>query len=118
MHTIPAIDRAVRRYSGPTQPSTTKIAQVRSNVAIVMPEIGLEDDPSSPVIRELTVTNRNPKSTIIAPPAIRPAMLGGINCEEAIPATRAKQPITTTERGRSRSVLGTAFLSSPRASAF
>ena len=60
MQTTPAIDSAVRRYSGPTQPSRTKIRQVNSSVAIVMPEIGLDDEPISPVSRELTVTNRNP----------------------------------------------------------
>src|SRR4051812_46118550 len=74
MQTIPAIDRAARRYSGPTQPRTTKIAQVKRSVAIVMPEIGFDDEPSSPVIRELTVTNRNPNRTIIAAPATRPTM--------------------------------------------
>ena len=45
MQTTPAIDRATRRYWGPTQPSTTKIRQVSSRVAIVMPEIGLEGEP-------------------------------------------------------------------------
>ena len=60
MQTTPAIESAVRRYSGPTQPSTTKIRQVKSSVAIVIPEIGLDDEPITPVIRELTVTNRNP----------------------------------------------------------
>ena len=29
-----------------------------------MPEIGLDDEPISPVSREETVTNKNPKSTI------------------------------------------------------
>ena len=65
MQTTPAIDSAVRRYSGPTQPSTTKIRQVKSSVAIVIPEIGFDDEPITPVIRELTVTNRNPNKTIM-----------------------------------------------------
>jgi hypothetical protein len=31
-------------------------------VATVIPEIGLEEEPISPVSLELTVTNKNPKS--------------------------------------------------------
>ena len=31
-----------------------------------MPEIGLDDEPISPVSRDETVTNRNPNSTIMA----------------------------------------------------
>ena len=62
MQTIPAIESAARRYSGPTQPSRTKIRQVSSSVATVIPEIGFDDEPISPVSREETVTNRNPKS--------------------------------------------------------
>src|SRR3954453_14897665 len=58
MQTIPAIDRAPSRYCDPTQPSITKITHVSSRVAIVIPEIGFDDDPITPVIRELTVTNR------------------------------------------------------------
>ena len=47
---------------GPTEHK--KIRHVNSNVAMVMPEIGLLDEPISPVKREETVTKRNPKSTI------------------------------------------------------
>ena len=43
-----------------------KIRHVNSNVAIVMPDIGLLDEPISPVKREETVTKRKPKSTISA----------------------------------------------------
>ena len=106
MQTTPAIDSAVRRYSGPTQPSRTKIRQVNSSVAIVMPEIGLDDEPITPVIRELTVTNRNPKSTIIAPPMSRPGRSVGISCDAATASTSPSEPRTTTAMGRSRSVRG------------
>ena len=61
MQTTPAIESAVRRYSGPTQPSRTKIRQVSSSVAIVMPEIGLDDEPISPVIRELDRDEQEPE---------------------------------------------------------
>src|SRR5438270_3361310 len=81
MQTTPAIDSAVMRYSGPTQPSTTKIRQVNSSVAMVIPEIGLDDEPITPVIRELTVTNKNPKSTISTPPMSRPGKSVGIRWE-------------------------------------
>src|SRR5580693_3854169 len=64
MQTIPAIDSAVIRYSGPTHPSKTKMRHVSKSVAIVMPEIGLDDEPITPVIRELTVTNTKPNNTI------------------------------------------------------
>ena len=35
-----------------------------SSVATVMPEIGFDDEPISPVSREETVTNRKPSTTI------------------------------------------------------
>src|SRR4051794_11032000 len=84
MQTNPAIDKAARRYSGPTQPSPKKTPHVSNRVAMVMPEIGFDDDPSSPVILELTVTNRKPNRTIIAAPTIRPTMVVGIRLELAI----------------------------------
>src|SRR5437899_50435 len=68
MQRTPAIASAVIRYSGPTQPSSTKMRHVKSSVAIVMPEIGFDDEPMTPVIRELTVTKRNPNNTTITPP--------------------------------------------------
>ena len=37
--------------------------QVRSRVAIVMPEMGLLEEPISPVRREETVTKRNPNTS-------------------------------------------------------
>src|SRR5277367_5332181 len=60
MQTIPAIESAASRYSGPTQSFRTKIRHVKSKVATVIPEIGFDDEPISPVSRELTVTKRNP----------------------------------------------------------
>ena len=64
MHTTAATERAIRRYGGAVQPKVRKIRHVNSSVAIVMPEIGLLDEPISPVNRDETVTNRNPNSTI------------------------------------------------------
>ena len=105
MQTTPAIDSAVRRYSGPTQPSTTKIRQVKSSVAIVIPEIGFDDEPITPVIRELTVTNRNPnKHDHAARRSSRPGNSVGIRCEAAIASTSPSVPARTSGIGRSRSV--------------
>ena len=42
-------------------PSATKITHVMISVAIVIPEIGFEDDPISPVMRDDTVAKKNPK---------------------------------------------------------
>ena len=42
----------------------TKIEQVRMSVAIVMPEIGFDDVPMRPVMRDETVTKKKPKMTI------------------------------------------------------
>ena len=53
-----------------SSPSRTKIRQVSSSVAIVMPEIGFDDEPISPVSRDETVTNRNPNSTISTAPTM------------------------------------------------
>ena len=80
----------------------TKIRQVNNSVATVMPEIGLEDEPISPVSREETVTNRKPKITISTAPirfmcSVRAARMAMIN---------ARQPAPTNFIDRSRSVRG------------
>ena len=92
MQTTPAIESAVTRYSGPTQPSTTKIRQARSSVAIVIPEIGFDDEPITPVIRELTVTKRNPNNTIMhRAEQAGPGDSVGIKYDAAITSTRAER---------------------------
>src|SRR5262245_6393992 len=62
-HTTPAIDSASTRSIDDVQPKARKIRQVRVRVATVMPEIGFDDEPISPVSRADTVTNRKPKTT-------------------------------------------------------
>ncbi len=42
---------------------------VKSSVATVMPLMGLDDEPISPVSRDDTVTKRNPKTTTSTAPA-------------------------------------------------
>src|SRR5436190_17789156 len=61
MQTTPAIVSAVSVSAFVVLPSTRKIRQVNSSVATVIPEIGFDDDPISPVNRDDTVTNKNPK---------------------------------------------------------
>ena len=64
MQTTPPMVMARAPNAGAVQPLTRKIAEVAISVAIVMPEMGFAELPISPTIRELTVTNRNPKTTM------------------------------------------------------
>ncbi len=80
------------------------IRQVNSNVATVMPEMGFDDEPISPVSREETVTNKNPKTTIRIAPSrfmcnVRAARIAAITITT---------PVATNFIERSRSVLSTA----------
>src|SRR5215207_5906173 len=68
MHTTPAIVSAVSVSAFVTLPSAKKIKQVKSKVATVIPEIGFDDEPISPVSRDDTVTNRKPKTTTSTAP--------------------------------------------------
>src|SRR6476646_7034726 len=66
MHTTAATVRAASESALDVWPSDTNTRQVMSRAATVMPEIGFDDDPISPVNRDETVTNRKPRSTIRA----------------------------------------------------
>src|SRR5438128_2327505 len=68
MQTTAATVRAVSMYEWSRQPTAKKMMHVNSKVAMVMPEIGLEEEPISPVRREETVTNKKPKTRIIMAP--------------------------------------------------
>jgi hypothetical protein len=65
-----------------------------------MPEMGLEDEPISPVSRDETVTNKNPNTTIKSLPAV--FMFKGGAAQ--IAATSARQPKATNFIDRSCSV--------------
>src|SRR5262245_48053894 len=54
MHTTAAIDMAVSRSGMPVKPKIKKIKHVNNRVAIVIPEIGFDDEPTSPVKRDDT----------------------------------------------------------------
>src|SRR3954465_6532429 len=78
----------------------TKIKHVRSKVATVMPEMGLEEEPISPVRREETVTKMKPKTTMrMAPNTFM--CNGGAT---VMATTSARQPAPTTFMEISRSV--------------
>ena len=66
---MPPIDRAVTKYGGAVQLMIRNTRQVSSNVATVIPEIGFEDEPTSPVKRDETVTNKKPKAMIRTAPS-------------------------------------------------
>ena len=89
----------------PVQPRTTKIRQVSSSVATVIPEIGFDDEPISPVRRDETVTKRNPKTTIRIAAAMRaekpvPPTYSGLEKAMALRATvaRTRREITELQR--------------------
>ena len=87
--------------AGPSSPRPKKSDRSIDSVATVIPEIGLEDEPISPVRREETVTKRKPNRRIRTrrgvhvQPARRPN--GG---------HQSRQPPATTFMDRSFSVRG------------
>ena len=74
-------------------------------VAIVMPEIGFDDVPMIPTMREDTVTKKNPNTTTSRPISSEP---GNGPCGKpgrmVIRRARTTDPTTTKPIGRSRSV--------------
>src|SRR6516225_1560613 len=54
MQTTAATVSAVSIADGPIRPNTKKTRHVISRVAMVMPEIGLDEEPTSPVSRDDT----------------------------------------------------------------
>src|SRR5579862_1801081 len=75
MQTIPPIESAVTKYGGAVQPMIRNTRHVSSSVATVMPEIGFDEEPISPVNRDDTVTNRNPNATMSTAPTMLPRRL-------------------------------------------
>ncbi len=109
-----ATESAVSVSVLPVLSKLRKIKHVNSSVATVIPEIGFDDEPISPVSREDTVTNRNPKITISAaannPCQLKPSPRLGI---AVMARTRAMLPASVTQMGKSRSVRLTTGLPSP-----
>ncbi len=65
-----------------------------------MPEMGLDEEPISPVSREETVTNKNPNTTI----RIAPSQFIFMEGVTQIAATSARQPKATNFIDKSRYV--------------
>ena len=108
MQTMPAIDSAVRRYSGPTQPRRTKIRQVKSSVAIVMPgdRVGRRADHAGDARADRD--EQEPEQHDHARRrSTGPGDSVGIRCETAIASTSPSEPRKTSGIGRSRSVRAT-----------
>src|SRR4029450_11122652 len=64
MQTIAPTQSAIGEYMSPVQPRPTNSRHVRINVAIVMPEVGLDGGRMRPVMRDETVAKKKPKMRI------------------------------------------------------
>ena len=106
MHTTVPIDSAAAVYACPVRPSATKIRHTPISVAMAMPLIGLDEEPSSPVMRDETTEKKNPK-TMMDTAEIRAGPIPGTvrSCgRNDMNTARATDPMRTTEIGMSRSV--------------
>src|SRR5919106_314013 len=61
MHTTVPTVRIAARAEGSVQPQRTKTRATPSRVTRVMPEVGLDDTPIRPTMRDETTTKRAPK---------------------------------------------------------
>ena len=87
----------------PSSPRPRRARQVRMSVAIVMPEIGFEEEPMRPVMRDETVEKKKPNITISTAASTLPCSgMPGRNREEQRQQQRCRS--STTLIGISRSV--------------
>src|SRR3954454_3744382 len=100
MQAMAAMLSAATLYGALTEPSERKISDVIRSAATVMPEMGLEELPTSPVRRELTVTKRKPSTRMSSAPST--LILNEGTSAQTI--TRTIEPTPTTQSGMSRSV--------------
>ena len=100
MQATAAMLKAATLYGALTQPKAKKIKDVIKSVATVMPEMGFEELPTSPVSRELTVTKRNPNIRISSAPSTL-ILKEGTSVQTI---TSPIDPTPTTQSGMSRSV--------------
>src|SRR5947209_2657944 len=70
MQTMPPIESAVTKKGGAVQPMMRKTRHVSRSVATVMPDMGFDEEPTSPVRRDETVTNRKPKAMMSTAPSM------------------------------------------------
>src|SRR6185436_3394147 len=102
MQTMAPTQMAIGEYTSPVQPRLTNRRHVRIRVAIVMPEIGLDDVPINPVMRDDTVAKKKPKIRIRTAASTLPCV--GRPGEKARKRPRRSDPPSTTIIGMSRSV--------------
>src|SRR6266851_8296735 len=100
MQTMAATDSAATLYGADTQPKAKKISETIKSVATVMPEMGFDELPTSPVRRELTVTKRNPSTRMSSAPSTLILNEG----TRAQVTTIRTEPAPTTQSGISRSM--------------
>ena len=86
----------------PVHPSATKITHVMISVAMVIPEIGFDDEPIRPVMRDDTVAKKKPKRTIRTETRMLPCV--GRPGATARKIASNSEPASTTIIGMSRSV--------------
>src|SRR4051812_11940226 len=84
--------------------SETKMRHVAIKVAMVMPEIGFDELPMMPTMRDETVTKKKPKTTMRIAMNKEPGNVPGRFGRSAMMRTSAMAPTSTNESGRSRSV--------------
>ena len=103
--TTAAIESARTLSRELVQPNARKIKQVSMSVATVIPEMGLEEEPISPVSLEETVTNRNPNKTTSTAPEIALTVFTWLVRNKVSNTIRPTQPPSTTSMDISFSVL-------------
>src|SRR5262245_30907468 len=94
------ITRARYVYSLPFIPNIRNNKQVAINTAIVIPDNGLDDEPTIPVILAETTENKKPKITIKIAPSKFIRKVGKSQMNKVINVV----PIKTTRMGMSLSV--------------
>src|SRR5262249_8605166 len=103
--TIAPTQSATAWYTSPVRPRATNTTQVAMIVAIVIPEIGFEEVPMIPTMREETVTKKNPNTTTSSPITSEP---GNGPCGKpgriVMSSARTIEPTTTIPIPRSCSV--------------
>src|SRR3954452_21196344 len=108
--TVPTV-RIAARADGSVQPHSTKTTEAPRSVTSVIAEVGFDETPISPTMRDETTTKQTPKiatpsaATRRGPKAMLPASKPGTATSVM---TTASGTTTTIHDGTSRSVRGTA----------
>src|SRR3990167_8494469 len=98
---------AEMRYILSVHPRMTKIIQVMSRVVMVIPETGLELEPTRPTVMDVTATKKNPSTTSNTTVNKFMGSVGNSHKKRIM----AKDPRISQAREMSFSVLGRCLLS-------